>query len=258
MPAPAKPDEAPATPAKSAEPAKSAAPVKAAPPAKPAAKPKCKSGMVGIPTGTFMMGDEEHKDFLKVGEVTVEAFCMDRTEVTTAAYAKCVKAGKCTTTGEFGNANDPKRGNHPINDVDWHQATAYCAAQGLRLPAEEEWEYAARGTDGRKFPWGSDGSHGEVCFMRDRHWTEGGGLGTCAVSSHPKGNSPFGLADMTGNVAEWTSSQWSSADADRVTRGGGWGNVMDIEQVMSAIRSKEPPEPGSRYIGFRCAGSFLP
>ncbi|MBM4376963.1 MAG: SUMF1/EgtB/PvdO family nonheme iron enzyme, partial [Deltaproteobacteria bacterium] len=108
--------------------------------------------MVPIPAGSFRMGDDEYAK--KAGQVAVEAFCMDRTEVTTAAYAACVSAGKCTrahTGSVFAscNAGVSGRENHPINCVDRNQADAYCQAQGLRLPTEEEWEYAATGGDGR-------------------------------------------------------------------------------------------------------------
>ena len=100
-----------------------------------AARPKCKPGMAYIAAGSFTMGDDSYKE--KAGQVTVAAFCMDTTEVTTAAYAACVASGKCTpakSSDSSYNAGTAGRENHRINGVDWNQATAYCAAQGQRLP----------------------------------------------------------------------------------------------------------------------------
>ena len=221
-------------------------------------KPKCKSGMVSIPAGTFTMGDADNTS--KDGQVTVAAFCMDTTEVTTSAYATCVKSSKCTAaeTGTFCNADATGHGNHPINCVDWPQATAYCAAQGQRLPTEEEWEYAARGTDGRLYPWGNAEPGGQLCWGG-----EGDSLGkgkrqsTCAVASIPAGNSPFGLADMSGNVEEWTSSPYSATDADRVHRGGGY-EITYLSFVRSAFRISVKPSFQFGTLGFRCAGSLSP
>ncbi len=225
------------------------------------ADPKCKpgSGMKPIPAGTFTMGDAESTD--KAGQVTVAAFCMDTTEVTTTAYVTCVKTGKCraaTTSGSC-NVGVAEPGNHPINCVNWNQATAYCAAQGQRLPTEEEWEYAARGTDGRVYPWGNAEPAGQLCWNG-----EGNSLGkgnrnsTCAVASFPAGNSPFGLSDMSGNVWEWTSSAFSATNAGRVNRGGSWFND-DPSLVRSAYRTGRLPS--NQYVaalGFRCAGSLFP
>ena len=208
-------------------------------------------GRAAILAGTFTM---------EAGQVTVAAYCMDRTEVTTAAYATCVESGKCTaaTTSGSCNAGVAARGDHPINCVNWNQATAYCEAQGQRLPTEEEWEYAARGTDGRVYPWGNAEPAGQLC------WTgEGNSLGkgkrqsTCAVASFPTGNSPFGLSDMSGDVWEWTSSAYSATDAGRVVRGGSWGYGVP-SFVRSASRSGGDPSGQGDGLGFRCAGSFFP
>ena len=213
-------------------------------------------GMVSIPAGTFTMGDADNK--AKAGMVTVSAFFMDVTEVTTKAYAACVLSNKCTaasTGGSYCNAGVAGRENHPINCVDWNQATAYCAAQGLRLPTEEEWEYAARGTDGRLFPWGNTAPTNQLCWNG-----AGNDLGqvnrknTCAVSSYSSGNSPFGLADMSGNVWEWTSSTFGGGAA-RVYRGGGW-NDYDPSYVRSANRHVYEPTARHVDLGLRCAGPF--
>ncbi|MBM4374831.1 MAG: SUMF1/EgtB/PvdO family nonheme iron enzyme [Deltaproteobacteria bacterium] len=247
LPAAAQNGNAPAKPAPSGSPS-------AAPSAKPApvAKHKCKPGMVPIPAGTFTMGDDENTE--KAGQVTVDAFCMNRTEVTTAAYAACVKAGKCTPADtEYGcNAGVAGRQNHPINCVDWNQADAYCTAQGLRLPTEEEWEYAARGTDGRLFPWGNAEPSKQLCWDGEGNDKgQGNRQSTCPVGAYPKGRSPFGLVDMVGNVWEWTSTQKGSY---RVRRGGSWGCV-DPSCARSAFRHGDGPTHQRDDLGFRCAGS---
>ena len=219
---------------------------------------QCPTGMLPIPPGTFTMGDAENTS--KAGQVTVAGFCMDTTEVTTAAYAACVKSGKCrvASTGGDCNAGVAGRDNHPINCVDWHDAKSYCRAQGRWLPTEEEWEYAARGTDGRIFPWGNAEPAGQLCWNG-----EGNSLGkgnrqsTCAVASIPAGNSPFGLFDMSGNVWEWTSSTYSATDAARVFRGGSWF-YDDPSFVRSAFRGRFVPADLRVDLGFRCAGSFFP
>jgi formylglycine-generating enzyme required for sulfatase activity len=163
-------------------------------------------GMARTPGGTFVMGSESiYADEKPVHRVTVAAFSMDVTDVTTAAYGACVRAGKCSEpgAGDYCNWGKGDRQNHPINCVDWNQATAYCAYAGKRLPTEEEWEYAARGTDGRTYPWGNEAPSNQLC------WNRGASKeGTCVVGSHPSGASPFGLQDMAGNVWQWTSSNY--------------------------------------------------
>ena len=209
---------------------------------------QCPTGMLPVPPGTFRMGDAFNSS--KAGQVTVAGFCMDTTEVTTAAYAACVKSGKCrvASTGGDCNAGVAGRDNHPINCVDWHDAKSYCRAQGRWLPTEEEWEYAARGTDGRIFPWGNAEPAGQLCWKSSS---------TCAVASFPAGNSPFGLSDMSGNVWEWTSSTYSATNAARVGRGGRW-LFVDPLFVRSAFRFGNVPSYLRVFLGFRCAGSFFP
>ncbi|MBM4359746.1 MAG: SUMF1/EgtB/PvdO family nonheme iron enzyme, partial [Deltaproteobacteria bacterium] len=171
-----------------------------------------------------------------------------------AAYAACVKAGKCTPakTGGLCNAGVAGREQHPINCVDWNQADAYCKAQGLRLPTEEEWEYAATGGDGRTYPWGNAAPSDQLCWDgKGNDQGERNRRSTCPVGSHPKGRSPFDLDDMSGNVWEWTSTQEGSA---RVSRGGGWG-LVDPSHVRSANRVRLGPTDRDDNLGFRCAGS---
>jgi formylglycine-generating enzyme required for sulfatase activity len=205
-----------------------------------------------IPAGKVTLGETHATS-------EIAAFWMDTTEVTTAAYAACVASGTCTKadTGGDCNAGAANRENHPINCVSWNQAKAYCEAQGQRLPTEEEWEYAATGGDGRTYPWGNDAPSDQLCWDG-----EGNDLGkanrqsTCAVGSYPSGNSPFGLADMSGNVWEWTSSAYNSSSL--VLRGGGWNYRVAPSHVRSAFRGSGDPAVQVDYLGFRCAGSTLP
>jgi formylglycine-generating enzyme required for sulfatase activity len=214
--------------------------------------------MVQIPAGDFMMGTNDGKaDEKPVHSVHVNAFEMDVTEVTVAQYRACVSTGVCpagsTTMSEFCNYEKTDKGNHPINCVSWDEARTYCVWAKKRLPTEEEWEYAARGTDGRKYPWGSDAPRAQLCWDRLH-----GKLGTCAVGSFPSGRSPFGLLDMAGNVWEWTASGYSRGYGEsrsssvRVLRGGAWNND-NPSYVGSAYRAWPASSSRDADYGFRCA-----
>ncbi len=221
----------------------------------------CSNGMCAIPAGTFQMGSTNgESDEEPVHAVTLAAFELDEFEVTVSQYAACVTAGGCTAAGggsvsSYCNAGVSGRDNHPINCVDWHQATAYCGWAGKRLPTEEEWEYAARGTDGREYPWGNAAPGNQLCW-------KGGGtnrLGTCPVGSYPSGKSPFGVQDMSGNAWEWVSSLYASdyslqptGTTYRGLRGGGWVNNA-ASSVRSANRNNDASSYQSSSLGFRCA-----
>lgn len=240
------------------------------PPSGGAATSRVEGGMVAIPAGDFMMGSDDYEDEKPVLRVHVNGFSMDVTEVTVSAYQACVSAGGCapapTTVDWSGiteqgrskysgycNGGKSEKGNHPINCVSWDQATAYCGWAKKRLPTEEEWEYAARGTEGRKYPWGGEAPASQLCWQR-----EASGQGTCAVGSYPAGRSPFGLQDMAGNVSEWTSSLYSEnysknrTGPARVSRGGGWFHV-GLSNVRGADRRRNAPSDRSFDLGFRCA-----
>jgi formylglycine-generating enzyme required for sulfatase activity len=255
--------------------------------------PSCPSGMVEIPSGSYLMGaDDGDADEKPVHRVTVAQFCMDRTEVTVAMYAECVGRSLCppapTTAdwpgidddarefdSQFCNGGRSDRGDHPINCVDWNQADIYCRAVGKRLPTEEEWEYAARGTDGRTYPWGNAAPSGsllnslgpECVTMGERLGRSGwkpmygdsdGWESTAPVGGYSAGASPFGVLDMAGNVWEWTSSGYSQdyhserSDEKHVIRGGAWG-FGDPSFVRTTNRGKSPPVYRGADLGFRCA-----
>jgi formylglycine-generating enzyme required for sulfatase activity len=215
-----------------------------------------------VAAGAFQMGsDDGDKDEKPVHEVKVAAFELDETEVTVKAYEACVTARKCTPPNKGGDCNWGRadRADHPVNCVDFEQATAYCASVDKRLPTEEEWEYAARGTDGRRFPWKGGDPTNQLCWNG-----EGNELGkgkhpsTCPVGSYPAGASPFGILDMAGNVWEWTSAAYcpydkpDCGDARKVIRGGAWNNLVP-SFVRSQDRTKEAATARNDNVGFRCA-----
>ena len=211
------------------------------------------------------MGSEYGKaDEKPVQQVTLSPFCIDKTEVTVAAYRACVRAGKCRSPADNENActwGESGMDQHPMNCVDWNQANTFCAWAGGRLPTEAEWEYAARGSDGRKYPWGNRAPSPTRLNMSG---TADGWERTAPVGSYPKGASPFGVLDMAGNAWEWTADKYydeyspepatnpqnpGDDSSSRVARGGSWSSV-DPAEVRAASRKEFQPDA---KLGFRCA-----
>ncbi len=223
---------------------------------------RCPAGMVGVPGATLAMGQVGVAE--PVHRVQLSGFCLDETEVTVAAYRACTAAG-CTAAGAATLCNGVVAGRdrHPINCVDWNQARAFCLARGGDLPTEAQWELAARGTDGRSFPWGNSAPAAQLCWsgVAPR-------MGTCAVQATPLGNSPFGVADLAGSVAEWTldfdapyplttgfpplDPSGPTAGDHHVIRGGAW-----IDTIAMYVRSSARDAGAASYrnvnLGFRCA-----
>jgi formylglycine-generating enzyme required for sulfatase activity len=213
--------------------------------------------------------DDECADAEKPGRrVHVRAFAIDRTEVTVEAYEACVRGGGCAEPEVGVDCNWGKSGQerHPINCVDWQQARTYCEWAGKRLPTEAEWEKAARGEDGRKYPWGNLGfaRAGKVANIADEtakaqdsavSWAlEGyrdGYYRTAPMGSFPDGASPYGAEDMIGNVWEWLEDESSGG---RAMRGGSWFNVPRLARASN--RSWDDPAVRFEFIGFRRAQSF--
>lgn len=248
----------------------------------PEAPATCPAGMVFFPAATFRMGatdadDDAMPDDMPQHTATVAAFCMAVTETTVAEYEVCVQAERCAPAegaSQHAHCNTGVRGRseHPINCVDFAQATAYCEAQGARLPTEEEWEHAARGAAGRKYPWGSaapdttrlnacdDECVGLSLKIDVMFETSDGWATTAPTGSFPRGATPEGLQDMAGNVAEWTSSrdcpypERSCTEEKRIVRGGGWDTGMRAS-VSGWGRTYGGHEPSARLsgLGFRCA-----
>jgi formylglycine-generating enzyme required for sulfatase activity len=235
--------------------------------------------------------------------VDLPAFCIDRTEVTVAAFRACAQAGGCPAApstvhwqgatpehvrlwSTHCNAGRQEVDQHPINCVDWTQADTYCRWKGGRLPTEAEWESAARGPDGNRFPWGNeDPSVTRVNAFDDRAYelfqsaplrqglrmldtNSDGWAATAPVGSFPAGASPLGLLDLAGNVWEWTADGYGPYDAStegaatrvgsgpwRVRRGGGWA-TNDSDSLRTTARSRSAPDYRSPFVGFRCAHSL--
>jgi formylglycine-generating enzyme required for sulfatase activity len=206
--------------------------------------------MVLVPGGEFTMGSNDgDPDEAPPHPVSVSPFWMDVTEVTNDEFAAFMQA-----IGYQAPAVVLGEGNHPVVRVTWDDANAYCAWAGGRLPTEAEWEFAARGTDGRVYPWGNDWDPAKS------NGRETGIRSTTAVGSFGAGASPFGALDMAGNVREWTAdwydkypgSSFSSQffNRFRVHRGGGWFD--DSEDLRAANRNGGPPETANDDLGFRC------
>ncbi len=217
--------------------------------------------MVYIPAATFTMGDtygDGDADEKPTHQVALAAFWLDRIEVTNAQFVRFIAAGN-TAQGEWRKYASGKD-QHPVVAVTWHDAVAYCRWAEKRLPTEAEWEYAARGTDGRKYPWGNAWEDTRARFSGNR-----GSETTAPVGSYPTGASPFGALDMAGNVWEWVNSLYKpypyvatdgreglSASGGRVVRGGSWG--YDPGGLRSANRIRGGPADGFYGdVGFRCA-----
>jgi formylglycine-generating enzyme required for sulfatase activity len=222
----------------------------------------CPSSTVRIPAGTFMMGQADPLSLRAQPPhmVTLSAYCIDLTEVTVAAYRACTAVGCATPSdgpGSLCNWESTDREDHPLNCVNWNEARAYCRSVGGDLPTEAQWEYAARGTDGRTYPWGNTAPESQLCLGNFSS-------PTCAVRSYPSGNSPFGVFDMAGNVLEWTldfySIYTSAAVTDptgpdsgpgRVDRGGGY---IEVNFDVGRAAFRDYNDPSNRYpsMGFRC------
>jgi eukaryotic-like serine/threonine-protein kinase len=223
--------------------------------------------LVYVPAGEFLMGSTD-ADTGAAGDekpqhtVTLDAFWIDRTEVTADQYRACVAAGKCGQPRCAGAG----KGDHPVACVSWQDAASYCAWAGRRLPTEAEWEKAARGADGRKYPWGNASPD---CARVNYRGKEGGCVGgTAAVGSYPAGASPYGALDMVGNVWEWVNDwyqpgyygsspggnpQGPPAGASRVLRGGAW--YYGGPYLRAAGRHYHVPTYQHYGIGFRCAAA---
>ncbi|MBI3961964.1 MAG: formylglycine-generating enzyme family protein [Deinococcus sp.] len=216
---------------------------------------------VYVPAGPFTMGsDSGRSDELPVHQVTLGDYYIMRTEVTVAQYDRFVQA----TGGRRPNYRNSGP-DHPAIDVDWNDATAFCAWLGqgseftTRLPTEAEWEKAARGTDGRVYPWGDSFD----ASLLNSSGSQDGFRDAAPVGQFPSGASPYGALDMAGNVWEWTSSLYQpypysaddgredpSVSERRVVRGGSFGSFASL--VRSAARPRSDPTIRDVVTGFRC------
>ena len=215
-----------------------------------------------VPAGMFVMGDDEYSPRR---EIFVDAFYIDRFEVTIGRYAKFLAATGAVRPPEDWEAIDRVAAAElPVAGVDWNDAAAYCAWAGRRLPTEAEWEKAARGAEGRMYPWGDESpTLTRANYMNTSPDAYDGGLHK--VGSHSAGRSPYGTHDMAGNVNEWVADWYAEGfrasdvrnpkgpenGKSRVIRGG--GRFESADRIASARRWHGPPETRSGDIGFRCA-----
>jgi formylglycine-generating enzyme required for sulfatase activity len=219
--------------------------------------------LVYVPAGAFTMGDDSgEKDERPAHKVYLDAFWIDQTEVTNKQYQTCVNAGSCKLPSDTSNFNNLNYEQHPVVYVDWNMAKAYCNWAGRILPTEAQWEKAARGTDGRIYPWG------EVIDCNKANYQSSCVGNTASVGSYKSGKSPYGAYDMAGNVWEWVNDFYEEnyyqdspssnpggpiSGAYRILRGGSWDNL--IRHAHSSLRLKFPPDGNSYIVGFRCASS---
>jgi serine/threonine-protein kinase len=214
-------------------------------------------GMISIQGGEFKMGRDDGNDYEKPARIVrVESFLIDEKEVTNEQYQQFVNQTrrqhpKHWINGKYADGE----ATLPVVNVSWFDADAYAKWAGKRLPTEEEWEYAARGSDGRLYPYGNEWKSEFSSAAPSPN--QPGKL--TAVGSYPNGASPFGVQDMAGNVAEWTASDYKPypgsrakpQEGQKVVRGGSFTNPP--EQQTATDRYFNYPSRAFDYIGFRCA-----
>jgi serine/threonine-protein kinase len=241
--------------------------------------------LVYVPGGEFLMGlaEDDVQNLVSLAEyctvdvyasalpqhpVFVDGFWIYRTEVTNGMYRLCVESGTCEPPASQASQTrelyygSPAYDQYPVVHVDWHRAATYCQWVGGRLPTEAEWERAARGSDGRLFPWGDQIPQSDVANVAESLVGD-----TVAVGSFPGGASPYGVLDLSGNVYEWVED-WYAADyyramrlvnptgpdyADppvRGVRGGSWG--FSWCYAAAGYRDWWEPYQTGSGVGFRC------
>lgn len=228
-------------------------------------------GMVLVPGGRFRMGCDDAIDGPCAEAerpsrwVHVASFFLDRTEVTVAAYRRCVEVEACTAAvaGDECNWGEPDRDVFAANCVTWYQAADYCAWAGKRLPTEVEWERAARGDDGRSFPWGDVAPDADGTFRANwgeglaRHlWSRDRWEFDAPVGRFPEGAGPYGTLDQAGNVAEWVADAFKESGGDgsgdeRVVRGGSFREYA--RRMKTFARDWHGAGRFYSHVGFRCA-----
>ncbi|MEW6774896.1 MAG: SUMF1/EgtB/PvdO family nonheme iron enzyme [Bdellovibrionota bacterium] len=229
-------------------------------------------GMVRVPGGPFLRGASGGKtDEQPARKASLGAYYIDRTEVSAAKYQECSDLGACTPARIYPEESGP---DSPVTGVSWFQARDYCLWRGKRLPTEAEWEKAARGDTGWRFPWGDlfDPKRANGADTAD-DGTLGGTDGFAAlapVESFPDGASPYGILQMAGNVSEWVLDWYDpeyyrrgpiknprgpSTGTQKVVRGGSWNDVQRAETGDLRATSRTPLDfnAARAFIGFRCA-----
>ena len=201
--------------------------------------------MALIPIGQFLYGNSNER-------ISLPAFYMDKYEVTVGQYARYLQTTGRKEPEYWDLRKQIDAESRPVIGIDWYDAYAYCRHYDKRLPTEQEWEKAARGIDGRLYPWGNaeptsqHANYGKADDMRlnfyQTHLT--------AVGSYEKGKSPFGIYDLTGNVWEWTGSD--DLYGLKEVRGGSWHSKPGASDLRSATQNVVEPSFHSAVSGFRC------
>ena len=220
--------------------------------------------MVLVDAGEFLMGNDKVGDEKPMHKVSLDVFYMDKYETTTARYAKFLDAVGRRPPMFWNQGSQVGYTDRPVVGVNWHDADAYCRWAGKRLPTEAQWEKAARGADGRLFPWGNEEPTPKHANFGRGEWK---GYSTLtSIGSFEKGKSPYGVHDMAGNVSEWVADwyepQYYSASPPlnpqgpasglyKVYRGGSWNHASLT--VRATVRNWSDPADRPSDLGFRCA-----
>lgn len=224
--------------------------------------------MILIPAGEFVMGTNERlSDEGPQHNVTLKAFWIDKYEVTNLQYKKFIDETNRKSPNHFENRTYPQgKEDHPVTYVSWYDAKAYCEWAGKRLPTDEEWEKAARGTDGRTYPWGNEFEITKANTPQRWQALKQDG-DTTPVGAFEAGKSPYGLYDMSGNVWEWTASWYlpypgnkniseNYGETYKTLKGGSWWDCSFYKCGISAPaynRSFFLRSTKNKSFGFRCA-----
>ena len=220
--------------------------------------------MVLVPAGEFTMGSEQGDDDEQpIHRVYLDSFYLDTFEVTNGRFAKFVAAIQSEPPWGFADEETPvAQADRPVRWVTWLEATGYCLWAGKRLPTEAEWEKAARGTDGRTYPWGNDPPTAAHAVFG---LTEGAETVSPIGNRHP-GSSLYGVHDLAGNLYEWVTDWYDEAfytrqparnprgpveGTTKVQRGGSY--INGPYRLRSAFRTKGDPTEHDPHVGFRCA-----
>jgi len=243
-------------------------------------------GMACVPAGSFKRGDDDGPPHARpAATIWLQTFFIDLHEVTYAEYKACERARKCPRSGPA--YSDFDRPRQPINGISWHDAVAYCAAQGKRLPTEAQWEKAARGPSGARFPWGDEPATCERAIIKDER---GRGCGVKKLGDKPDTGRPwevgsrppghYGLYDMSGNSWEWVADWYASSYAAcgdaclgvdprgpcagaetcpghrrKIVRGGSW--YWDASYAAATWRRAHVPDNRPfHHFGVRCAATL--
>lgn len=229
------------------------------------------AAMLYVPEGEFIMGsDDAGTDEKPQHTIRLDGFWIDRTEVTNGMYGKCIAAGVCTNPGT--SQRSAKYDDYPVAELRWADAKSYCVWADARLPSEAEWEKAARGMDGRAYPWGNQ-------LDQEKYYVDPKPDYFSSlqkpVGSYPGGASPYGVMDMTGSVFEWVNDLYSPDyylesplsnpsgplmdGTDHVFRGGNYVDY-DFRVFIRSIpvKSNEPGWVLNVNVGFRCAMNVVP